>query len=103
MKPKNEASKNYVKPEEKKTIGPELPKAQPVKAAQAVHRVKCVWSGTVKVLSEKTPSGKAYSFQPQEVKALDSKEDALYLVSISNEKSGCCGGSGTPRRYFELV
>lgn len=103
MKPKNASSKVGTPVREHiKAIGPEeKPKAQPVKV-QTVYRVKCVWNGTVKVLAEKTPSGTAYTFHAQETQEVN-KKDVKYLVGLGQNQPGCCSGSGTPRRYFELV
>lgn len=104
MKPKNEASKNYSKPVEveEKTIESEVPEVQPVKA-KTVYRVKCIWNGPVKVAANKTPSGAAYDFQPQEEKPIDSKADMLYLTGLKRGESGCCGSTGQTRHYFVLV
>lgn len=64
--------------------------------------VKCIWTGSIKVLADKTPTGTAYRFNPNEIKEVN-YDDAMYLVSLGQNKPGCCSGSGTPRRYFELA
>lgn len=107
MKPKSKTKQvNVGTPvREEKTVEPEETKPQPVKVEKSptVYRVKCVWSGPVKVRGNNTPSGTAYSFQPQETQGNINEQDALYLAALGQDKPGCCSGSGTPRRYFELV
>jgi len=91
---------------EKETIGTDEPEVQPVKAAKAppvVYRVKCVWSGPVKVAASNTPSGAAYNFQSMEEQPVTSKADVLYLTGLQRGQSGCCGSTGQKRTYFELV
>lgn len=85
------------------TIEPEEQEVQPVKAQQErVYRVKCVWSGPVKIAASQTPSGKAYDFQPQQEQPVEA-EDVLYLTNLKRGQSGCCNGSDEQRTYFQLV
>jgi len=80
-------------------------KAQPVKVEKktTTYRVKCIWSSSVKVSASRTPSCTAYEFQPNQEMDITSNADALYLVGLKRGESGCCGSSGKPRNYFELV
>lgn len=78
------------------------PKLKPAKAVS--YQLRCIWSGKLKILSEKTPSGKEYSFEPGEVKTISNTDDALYLLSLKRTATGCCTSSGTEERhYFEVV
>ncbi len=64
-------------------------------------RIKCVYSGPVKVRD--APSGKVFFFLPGQTITITDQIDYDYLLSL-NKKAGCCGGSGQQiRKYFEAA
>jgi hypothetical protein len=66
--------------------------------------LKCNFHTRVYVPAERTPSGQAYDFQPEEVRDDVLKEDIPYLLTLVYQQSACCGGNpGAAIHYFELV
>jgi hypothetical protein len=67
-------------------------------------KIKCNFHTRVIIPADKTPSGQAYDFQPEEVKDEVMQIDQDYLLSLVYQQSACCGGLPGPAiHYFELV
>jgi hypothetical protein len=83
-------------------------KAAPPPVALLVTQVpiRCIWDSRLIVSGDKTPTGKRYEFQTDQVKPVN-EDDYQFLLDLRAKAPGCCGGhGGSPmnfQKYFEAV
>ena len=81
--------------------------APPPVAPPIAHvRIRCIWDSRLIVGGDKTPTGKRYEFEPDQIKPVN-EDDYQFLLDLSARAPGCCGGyGGSPmgtQKYFEAV
>jgi hypothetical protein len=79
-------------------------KAAPPPVAPSITqvRIRCIWDSKLIIGADKTPTGRRYEFETDQIKPVN-EDDYQFLLAMETKPFGCCGGTIRPQKFFEEV